>query len=116
MLVERSNFTVSRMGRLLGVSRSGFYAWLVALPPFRGHGLCGLLRVRDLLGVLQFEGHGGDLTDRGVPATPVEPVLDPLADLDPGCLLGRLHAPVVELGLQRREERFGHRVVPALTG
>ena len=26
MLVERSNFTVSRMGRLLGVSRSGFYA------------------------------------------------------------------------------------------
>ena len=48
MLVERSNFTVSRMGRLLGVSRSGFYAWLVALPPFRGHGLCGLLRVRDL--------------------------------------------------------------------
>jgi len=28
MLVERSNFTVSRMGRLLGVSRSGFYAWL----------------------------------------------------------------------------------------
>lgn len=27
MLAEKSNFTVSRMARLLGVSRSGFYAW-----------------------------------------------------------------------------------------
>ena len=35
MLVERSNFTVSRMGRLLGVSRSGFYAWLGRGPSLR---------------------------------------------------------------------------------
>ena len=27
MLVEKSNFTVTRVVRLLGVSRSGFYAW-----------------------------------------------------------------------------------------
>ena len=35
MLVERSNFTISRMGRLLGVSRSGFYAWLGRAPTKR---------------------------------------------------------------------------------
>jgi hypothetical protein len=27
--------------------QTAFYSWL-ALPPFRGHGLCGFLRVRDL--------------------------------------------------------------------
>jgi hypothetical protein len=32
MLVERSNFTVSRMGQLLGVCRSGFYACLGRVP------------------------------------------------------------------------------------
>jgi len=35
MLVEKSNFTVTRMVRLLGVSRSGFYAWLVRVPSMR---------------------------------------------------------------------------------
>ena len=33
MLVEKSNFTVTRMVRLLGVSR--FYAWLVRVPSTR---------------------------------------------------------------------------------
>jgi putative transposase len=32
MQVEKSNFTVVRMARLLEVSRSGFYAWLVRDP------------------------------------------------------------------------------------
>ena len=35
MLVERSNFTVTRMVRLLGVFRSGFYAWLIRVPSQR---------------------------------------------------------------------------------
>jgi len=32
MHAEKSNFTVSRMARLLEVSRSGFYAWLTRAP------------------------------------------------------------------------------------
>jgi len=32
MLVEKSNFSVARMARLLEVSRSGFYAWSKRLP------------------------------------------------------------------------------------
>jgi len=32
MHAEKSNFTVSRMARLLEVSRSGFYAWLTRVP------------------------------------------------------------------------------------
>jgi hypothetical protein len=32
MLAEKSNFTVARMARLLGVSRSGFYAWCRRTP------------------------------------------------------------------------------------
>jgi len=53
---------------------------------------------------LQFEVHGGDLTDRVVQATTVVPVLDPSTDRDPGCLLGRPHTPVVELSLERRKK------------
>lgn len=35
MRVEKSNFTMKRMGRLLGVSRSGFFAWLHRKPSSR---------------------------------------------------------------------------------
>ena len=35
MLVEKSNFSVSRMARLLEVSRSGFYAWARRVPSQR---------------------------------------------------------------------------------
>ena len=35
MRVEKSNFTVTRMVRLLEVSRSGFYAWLKREPSDR---------------------------------------------------------------------------------
>ncbi len=35
MHAEKSNFTIGRMGRLLEVSRSGFYAWLSRAPSVR---------------------------------------------------------------------------------
>ena len=35
MLVEKSNYSVSRMARLLEVSRSGFYAWCKRAPSKR---------------------------------------------------------------------------------
>ncbi len=35
MHAEKSNFTIARMARLLGVSRSGFYAWLGRGPSAR---------------------------------------------------------------------------------
>jgi len=35
MLAEKSNYSVSRMARLLGVSRSGFYAWCKRAPSKR---------------------------------------------------------------------------------
>ena len=35
MLVEKSNYSVSRMARLLEVSRSGFYAWCKRVPSKR---------------------------------------------------------------------------------
>ena len=35
MHAEKSNFTISRMARLLEVSRSGFYAWINRVPSKR---------------------------------------------------------------------------------
>jgi predicted DNA-binding transcriptional regulator AlpA len=42
MRVERSNFTVKRMARLLEVSRSGFYAWLKREPSPRAVRMMGI--------------------------------------------------------------------------
>ena len=50
-----------------------------------------------------------------MPAATVVTVLDPRADLELGLFPDWPDAAVVEVGFQRREERFGHRVVPAGT-
>ena len=65
---------------------------------------------------MQFEGHGGDISDRGVPASAVVSVFDPGSDFPGGAVAGGPHAAVVELGFQRREEALGHRVIPANAG
>ena len=57
MRVEKSNFTVTRMARLLEVSRSGFYAWLGRTPSNRA-----LRRVRIEQKVAWFHGDSDEVS------------------------------------------------------
>lgn len=49
--------------------------------PFRGHGLGGFLRVRDVFAVLQLGGAGCDLAERGMLVTLFAPDFDAHVDL-----------------------------------
>lgn len=67
--------------------------------------------------MLQLSGERCHLPEGSVPAAAaVVAVLDPRTDLESGPFPGRPNTAVVELGLQRREERLSHRVIPADTG
>ena len=98
-----------------GIPLQSMESWLgarwagVGLTPVRGH---RVIRLCGLCGVVQLEGYWADLSDGGVASASVVAVFDPGADRELGSGLGSPDAAVVEPGLQCREERLGHRVVP----
>lgn len=63
------------------------------------------------MGVLEVD--RGLVSDRGSPATAVIEVFDLAGDLTSSLITGLPRPSVVELGLERRPERLGHRVVEA---
>ena len=76
-------------------------------------GISGFLRCQGWLLVRVVDFVWPAVIERGVtPPAVVEP-LDVGDDITPGLRLRRVNGPVDAFVLQRREERFGHRVIPA---
>ena len=87
-----------------------------ACPRLVDIGLGGFWCCRSVVGVLHFELDWADLADGGVSASAVVAVFDPGSDSESGTCFGGPDTGVVELGLQRREERFSYRVIPTDSG
>ena len=83
---------------------------------FSGQGIDGFLRCHEGLLVFLTDLSGGLVGEPRMPTLRIVPELDPTRNVSIRAFPGRILRAVDEFILQRREERFGHRIVVTLTG